>query len=57
MPSPRVTRWLLWDTTAGHFMVTSSLGMPVATAAHAYLASVEGDGTGHIIDPRKFVAK
>jgi len=34
-----------------------SLGMPVAAAAHAYLASVEGDGTGHIIDPRKFVAK
>jgi len=34
-----------------------SLGMPVAAAAHAYLASVEGDGTGHIIDPRKFTAK
>jgi len=38
-------------------MLTSSLGMPVATAAHAYLASVEGDGTGHIIDPRTLVAK
>ena len=34
-----------------------SLGMPVAAAAHAYLASVEGTATGHIIDPRKVAAK
>jgi len=41
----------------GRFMLTSSLDMPVATAAHAYLASVEGDGTAHIIDPRRLAAK
>ncbi|MDE2290912.1 MAG: short chain dehydrogenase, partial [Elusimicrobia bacterium] len=30
-----------------------SLGMPAATVAQAYLASVEGAATGQIIDPRK----
>jgi len=34
-----------------------SLGMPAAAMARAYLASVEGTATGHIIDPRKFTAK
>ena len=57
MPLPRVTRRSQWDASAGHFILTSSLGMPVAAAAHAYLMSVEGTATGHIIDPRKFVAK
>jgi len=34
-------------------MLTSSLGMPVDTAAHAYLTSVENTAPGQIIDPRK----
>jgi NAD(P)-dependent dehydrogenase (short-subunit alcohol dehydrogenase family) len=34
-----------------------SLGMPAATVARAYLASVEGAATGQIIDSRKFAAK
>jgi len=38
-------------------MLISSLGMPVDTAAHAYLASVEGTATGQVIDPRNVAAK
>jgi len=38
-------------------MLTSSLGMPAAAVARAYLASIEGTATGQIIDPRKFTAK
>lgn len=34
-----------------------SLGMPAATVAQAYLASVEGTATGQTFDPRKLAAK
>ena len=34
-----------------------SPGMPAATVARAYLASIEGTATGQIIDPRKVVVK
>jgi NAD(P)-dependent dehydrogenase (short-subunit alcohol dehydrogenase family) len=34
-----------------------SLGMAASAVARAYLASVEGTATGHIIDPRKPAAK
>jgi hypothetical protein len=34
-----------------------SLGMAASAVASSYLASVEGETTGQIIDPRKFVAK
>ena len=34
-----------------------SLGMPAATVARAYLASVEGTAIGQTIDPRKVAAK
>ncbi len=33
-----------------------SPGLPAATVAQAYLASVEGTATGHTIDPRKLAA-
>jgi NAD(P)-dependent dehydrogenase (short-subunit alcohol dehydrogenase family) len=34
-----------------------SPGMPAATVARAYLASIEGTAIGQIIDPRKVVVK
>jgi NAD(P)-dependent dehydrogenase (short-subunit alcohol dehydrogenase family) len=34
-----------------------SQGMPAASLAHAYLASVEGTMTGQTIDPRKLAGR
>ena len=34
-----------------------SIGLPAATVAHAYLASVEGTATGQTLDPRQPLTK